>query len=66
MGMITFAQKTKFSIKGFFSKCEQIRSFLKKSLIKNLTFCAVIELQAVTRKPLKWVRLHNVFLWDLL
>ena len=41
------AQKMKFSIKGFFSKCDQIRSFLrirphllKKSLMKNV-FCAV-------------------------
>ena len=39
----------KFSIKDFFSKCDQIRSFLqiwshllKKSLMKNFIFCAVI------------------------
>ena len=38
----------KFSIKDFFSKCDQIRSFLrissqllKKSLMKNFVFCAV-------------------------
>ena len=43
------AQKMKFSIKDFFSKCDQIRSFLciwshllKKSVMKNLIFCAVI------------------------
>ena len=43
------AQKIKFSIKDFFSKCDQIRSFLciwshllKKSLIGNFIFCAVI------------------------
>ena len=42
------AQKMKFSIKDFFSKCDQIRSFLriwshllKKSLMENFTFCAV-------------------------
>ena len=42
------AQKTKFSIKDFFSKCDQIRRklriwshFLKKSLIENFIFCAV-------------------------
>ena len=42
------AQKMKFSIKDFFSKCEQIRSFLrvrshllKKSLMENFIFCAV-------------------------
>ena len=43
------AQKMKFSIKDFFSKCDQIHSFLrfwshllKKSLIQNLAFCAVM------------------------
>ena len=42
------AQKIKFSIKDFFSKCDQIRSFLriwsyllKKSLMKDFIFCAV-------------------------
>ena len=42
------AQKMKFSIKDFFSKCDQIRSFLqilshllKKSLMENLIFCEV-------------------------
>ena len=40
-------QKMKFLIKDFFSKCDQIPSFLriwahllKKSLIKNFIFCA--------------------------
>ena len=39
----------KFSIKDFFSKCDQIRSFLriwshllKKSLMGNLIFCAFL------------------------
>ena len=40
MGAFTYrrltAQKTKFSIKDFFSKCE----LLKKSLMENLIFCA--------------------------
>ena len=38
----------KFSIKDFFSKCDQIRSFLriwlhllKKSLMENFNFCTV-------------------------
>ena len=42
-------QKMKFSIKDFFSKCVQIRIFLriwshllKKSLMKNFIFCAVL------------------------
>ena len=42
-------QKMKFSIKDFFSKCGQIRSFLriwshllKKSLMRNFIFSAVI------------------------
>ena len=43
---IYIAQKMKFSIKDFFSKCDQIRSFwshlLKKSLMENFIFCAVI------------------------
>ena len=40
------AQKMKFSIKDFFSKCGQIRMriwshLLKKSLMENFFFCAV-------------------------
>ena len=42
------AQKMKFSVKDFFSKCDQIRNFLqiwshilKKSVTKNFIFCAV-------------------------
>ena len=42
------AQKMKFSIKDFFSKCEQIHRklriwshFLKKSLMENFIFCAL-------------------------
>ena len=45
------AQKMKFSIKDFFSKCDKIRSklriwshLLKKSLMANFIFCAVSEL----------------------
>ena len=45
-------KKIKFSTKDFFRKCDQIRSFLgiwshllKKSLIENLIFCAVISLR---------------------
>ena len=46
------AQKMKFSVKDFFSKCDQIRSFLriwshlpKKSLMENFIFCAVYSLE---------------------
>ena len=46
------AQKMKFSIKDFFSKCDQIRSFLrvrlhllKKSWMENSFFCAVIAMK---------------------
>ena len=42
------AQKMKFSVKDFISKCDQIRCFqriwshlLKKSLMENFSFCAV-------------------------
>ena len=45
------AQKMKFSIKDFCSKCDKIRSFLriwshllKKSLIENFIFCAVLDM----------------------
>ena len=45
---IVTAQKMKFSIKDFYSKCDQIRNFLqiwshllKKSLMENFTFYAV-------------------------
>ena len=44
------AQKMKFYIKDFFSKCDQIRRklriwshLLKKSLMQNFIFCAVLK-----------------------
>ena len=46
--VLNTAQKMKFSIKNFFSECDQIRSvlriwshLLKKSLMENFIFCAV-------------------------
>ena len=46
---VNTAQKIKFSINGFFSKCDQINSFLriwsnllKNSLMENFIFCEVI------------------------
>ena len=51
------AQKMKFFIKDFFSKCDQIRSFLriwyhllKKILMENFIFLAVKSLYKSTRK----------------
>ena len=47
--VILTAQKMKFSIMDFFSKCDQIRSFLwiwshflKKSTMENFIFCSVV------------------------
>ena len=40
------APKMNFSIKDFFSKCDQLRIWshlLKKSLMENFNFCAVLE-----------------------
>ena len=49
MQMMFTGQKMKFSVKDFFSKCDQIRRklqiwshLLKKSLLKNFIFCAVV------------------------
>ena len=51
VGIVYTVQKMKFSIKDFFSKCDQIRSFvqfwshlLKKSLMENFIYCAVMTL----------------------
>ena len=45
------AQKMKFSINDFFSKCDQIHShLLKKSLIENFIFCAVTPLMPEPQK----------------
>ena len=48
LDLVSTEQKMKFSIKDFFSKCDQIRSILriwsnllKKSLLENFIFCAV-------------------------
>ena len=48
-GVLYTAQEMKFSTKDFFSKCDQIRKklriwshLLKKSLVENFIFCAVI------------------------
>ena len=50
------AQKMKFFIKDFFSKCDQIRRklriwshLLKKSLMENFIFCAVSTVSSVIK-----------------
>ena len=53
MWTVVTSQKMKFSIKDFFSKCDQIRSFLgigllKKSLMKNYMLCAVRDNKATS------------------
>ena len=48
------AQKMKFSIQDFFSKCDQTHSFLriwshllKKSLVENFIFCVVVPVKSL-------------------
>ena len=60
------AQKLKFSIKDFFSKWDQIRSFpwiwshlLKKSLMKNFIFCAMFVKKTQNVTKLCGSFLHN-------
>ena len=55
------AQKMKFSIEDFFSKCDEIRSFLRiwphlleKSLMENFIFCAVTFLRFF---DIEWVQM---------
>ena len=48
--VVTLHKKIKFSIKNFFSKCDQMRpnfpadlvTFTEKSLMKNFIFCPVL------------------------
>ena len=59
---IDTAQKMKFSIKDFFSKCDQIHSYLriwshllKRSLMESVIFCAVwLKTERVTNKRLNF------------
>ena len=59
MGSVITAKKMKFSIKDFFSKCDQNRRklriwlhLLKKSLMKNLIFCAVSLMLFINEFPI--------------
>ena len=64
--IISLHKKIKFSIEDFFSKCDQIRSFLriwlyllKNSLIENFIFCAVyIAIRSKMRKHNAIVEQH--------
>ena len=54
-------QKLEFSIKDFFTKYDQIRSFLriwshllKKSLVENFIFCAVLHVRTVQPVQPSW------------
>ena len=69
------AQKIKFSIMDFFSKCDQIHSFqrtwshlLKKSLIENFIFCAVTAFGWILLNDISVVSKVSVhtLLWKLL
>ena len=60
--LIYTAQKIKFSIKDFFSKCDQIRSFLrfwsyllKKSFMENFIFCVVLLLPFLYKEYFVWI-----------
>ena len=69
------AQKMKFSIKNFFSKCDQIRGklriwshLLRKSLMENFIFCAV-SLSSVNTFTLNDdynLKLSDIQIWFLL
>ena len=61
------AQKMKFSIKEFFSKYDQIFIFLriwshllKKSLMENFIFCAVIVEETLNEKMIKYSVCSNI------
>ena len=41
IGLYTLHKKMKLSENDFFSKCDEIRCFLKKSLMENFFFCLV-------------------------
>ena len=63
--VIEWSQRMKFSIKDFFSKCDQIRSFLwswlqllKKSLMENFIFCTVL----AKKVWLKNLTYYNIFI----
>ena len=65
------AEKGKFSIKDFFSKCEQIHRklqiwshLLEKSLIEDFFFCSV-QVQGLEKEKLRWTGTYAVFILSL-
>ena len=61
----------KFSIKDFFSKCDQIRRqlwiwshLLKKSLMKNFSFCAVYQIQVIGKTSTLSTWRYNAKLYE--
>ena len=69
VNFITLHKKTKFSIKNFVSKCDQIRSsmriwshLLKKSLMKIFIFCAELLLPS---ESFFILRIYNIWPSDL-
>ena len=61
---INTAQKIKFSIKDFFSNCDQIRKklwiwshLMKKSLMENFIFCAV-RFEEINQKNIHSAEVH--------
>ena len=63
------AQKMKFSVKDFFTKCDQIRKklriwshLLKKSFFENFIFCAVSVEQEVSDDLSVWSLTYHVTL----
>ena len=68
------AQKMKFSIKDFFSKCDQIRSFLRiwsrlleKSLMESFIFCAVCNIAIFHKNRCLFLQFvfHRNYYWSL-
>ena len=60
MGTST-AQKMKFSIKDFFSKCDQIRRKMKKFLMENFVFCAVKNTKKTTKEYVNCKKQQNIY-----
>ena len=57
-------QKMIFSIKDFLSKCDQIWShLLKKSLMKNFIFCAVLGISTLIKRKVKRRTVSYVIIW---